>query len=124
MKKIIYKLTGEVDKSTKKFPALLFRSRERNRNILIGNSPVEVSNSEYEILKSGKHSKDIILVTKKMNLPKPMEIVMGKSVKKKVVKFKEETSIAEKEHAAMNKVKEEFFVRGKKKIIKKKKSKR
>lgn len=72
MVRVIYKKTGEVNKETKSFSAILFRSRERNRVILIGNSPVEVSQGEYEKLKAGKHGKDIIKVTSRVNLTKPM----------------------------------------------------
>ena len=88
MKRVIYKKTGEVNKDTKYFPAILFRSRERNRNILIGNAPVEVSDDEYKILKEGKHGKDITLFTKNTKLPKPMEVVIKGSEKKylKIVK--------------------------------------
>ena len=78
MKQIIYKKTGEINNDTKKFPALLFRSRERNRNILIGNAPVEVTDSEYEKLKAGKHGADIVLFTSKTKMAKPMEVVHGK----------------------------------------------
>ena len=85
MKKIIYKLTGEIDKSTKQFPAILFRSRERNKNIIIGNSPVIVSNDEYKILKDGKHGKDIMLVKSIESLPKPLEIdISGPKIKAKL----------------------------------------
>ena len=88
MKRVIYKKTGEVNKDTKSFPAILFRSRERNRNLMIGNSPVEVSDNEYEALKKSKHSADIVTVTKKTKLPEPMEVIKGEpSVKKKEKKF-------------------------------------
>ena len=85
MKRIIYKKTGEIDKDTKKFPALLFRSRERNRNIIIGNAPVEVTDSEYEKLKAGKHGADIMLFTKNTKMAKPMEIKSGEKGTKRVL---------------------------------------
>lgn len=65
MKYVIYKKTGTVNEKTKSFPALLFRSRERHRSILIGNNPVEVSDREYDALKNGKHGKEIALYVKK-----------------------------------------------------------
>jgi len=73
MKRVIYKKTGDVDKKTKSFPAILFRSRERNKNLLIGNAPVEVSDREYSVLKAGKHGKHIVAVTANTTLSKPME---------------------------------------------------
>jgi len=82
MKRVIYKRTGVVDKSTKSFPAIMFRSRERNRNVLIGNTPVEVSDNEYDILKAGRHGKDIVSVTAKTKLSEPMEVVIKGSEKK------------------------------------------
>lgn len=96
MKRIIYKLTGEVDKSTKQFPALLFRSRERNKNVIIGNSPVIVSDNEYKVLKESKNGKDIALVKDKKSLPKPMIIDIN-GTKKKVIadNFNEEQRVKE-----------------------------
>ncbi len=82
MKRVIYKKTGVVNKDTKSFPAILFRSRERKRNLLIGNSPVEVSDREYEALKKSKHSADIVAVTKSTKLPEPMEVIKGEPIKK------------------------------------------
>lgn len=82
MKKVIFKKTGEVNNETKSFPAILFRSNERGRKgFLIGNSPVEVSDTEYEFLKK-KHGSDIVLITKKTKLPKPMEVIIKGSEKK------------------------------------------
>jgi len=77
MKKIIYKPTGDVHRHTKQFPILAFRSRERNKVIYIGNTPVEVSDKEYDVLKNGKNGKDIQLVSKKTKLSNPMEHCPG-----------------------------------------------
>jgi len=78
-KKVIFRHTGDVDKETKSFRMIMFRSRERNRNVFIGNSPVIVSDNEYKILKNGKHGKDIVLVTSRTRLSKPLEIDISKS---------------------------------------------
>ena len=83
MKRVVCKKSGIITRDTKSFPAILFRSRERNRNILIGNAPVEVSDNEYDILKKGKHGKDIALFTAKTKLSEPMEVIKGKPKKKK-----------------------------------------
>ncbi len=92
MKRVIYKKTGEVNKETKQFKAILFRSRERKKMILIGNSPIDVTDGEYEKLKSSKHGKDIMLYGKNTKLPKPIEVDISskvkKTVKKKVLKLK------------------------------------
>ena len=77
MKRVIYKQTGEVDKDTKRMKILMHRSRERNKNIIIGNAPVEVTDSEYDALKKGKHGADIVLVTGKTKLSAPMEHIVG-----------------------------------------------
>jgi len=95
MKRVIYKKTGIVDKLTKSFPAIMFRSRERNRNILIGNAPVEVTDTEYEKLKQSRHGKDIALVTAKTKLAEPMEIDIN-APKEKVKKKKTPKKIKKK----------------------------
>ncbi len=88
MIRVIYKKSGEINKDTKSFPAILFRSRERNRGILIGNSPVEVSEREYEALKKSRHGNDIAKVTKATKLPEPMKVEYGQPAEEKSVKKK------------------------------------
>jgi len=90
MKRVIYKHTGDIDKSTERMKILLYRSRERNRNILIGNAPVEVTDVEYEALKKGKHGKDIVLVTKATRFAVPLVHGVGKGKPLKAKKPKKE----------------------------------
>lgn len=130
MKRVYYKKTGKVDKDTKSFPVILFRSRERNRNIIIGNSPIIVSNAEYEILKKSKHSNDIKLYTKKTKLPEPMVIDVNapKGIAKSEAKLSVSEKVLEKEvKEFMKKVKTKIGIpKGliKKKVEKKSKKKK
>ena len=88
MKRVVYKKSGEINKDTKSFPAILLRSRERNKIIYIANAPVEVTDGEYETLKK-KYEKDIVLVTSQTKLSKPMEVVIkGSELKTKKVRSK------------------------------------
>ena len=69
MKRVIYRKTGDVDLTTKRIPILMFRSRERNRNIIIGNAPVEVTDSEYEKLKANQFMEALRDRTVKVDVP-------------------------------------------------------
>lgn len=87
MKKVIYQKAGKIDRETGSFPMLLHRSRERNKILKIANSPVEVTDSEYQALKNGKYGDDIILVEDRGGLPAPIKI--GAKNKTSKVKVKE-----------------------------------
>jgi len=77
MKRIIYKPTGDVSKADKAINMIRFNSKERTGPLHIGNSPVDVSDREYDVLKKGAFGADIVIFNKKTKMSKPIEIDLG-----------------------------------------------